>query len=63
MSKFQDNWNSFLDESRIDEKTRAEKEGGRLPSTAEQLEKYVAKDFTKPEYYMQFRVIPSKCFF
>lgn len=54
MSKFQDNWNSFLDESRIDEKTRAEKEGVKLPSTAEQLEKYVAKDFTKPEYYMQF---------
>ena len=54
MSKFQDNWNSFLDESRIDEKTRAEKEGVKLPSTAEQLKKYVAKDFTDPEYYMQF---------
>jgi hypothetical protein len=43
-----------LSEERIEEKTRAEKEGVKLPSTAEQLEKYVAKDFTKPEYYMQF---------
>ena len=54
MTKFQDKWRTFLSEEQIEEKTRAEKEGVKLPSTAEQLEKYVAKDFKSPEYYMQF---------
>ena len=39
--------------SRIDEITRADKEGVELPSVAEELTKYISNP-DKPEYYMQF---------
>ena len=47
-------WREFLKEEELEEKTRAQKEGVPLPSTSEALEKYVAEDFTAPEYFMQF---------
>jgi hypothetical protein len=47
-------WRQFLKEEELQEKTRAKKEGVPLPSTSEALEKYVAEDFTAPEYFMQF---------
>ena len=54
MSNSTKKWREFLKEQELEEKTRAEKEGVPLPSTSEALEKYVADDFTAPEYFMQF---------
>jgi len=54
MSDSTKKWREFLKEQELEEKTRAEKEGVPVPSTSEALEKYVAEDFTAPEYFMQF---------
>lgn len=42
--------------SRIDEITRADKEGVELPTVAEELTKYISNP-DKPEYYMQFSYV------
>ena len=49
-----ESWRRYLEEQDLEEVTRASKEGVALPSTVEEIEKYIADDQSKPKYFMQF---------
>jgi hypothetical protein len=57
MKKLFESFRRYTEEVEIEEATRASKEGVKLPSTLEQLKKYVVADSERPTHFIQFSSI------
>jgi hypothetical protein len=57
MKRLFESFRRYTEEVEIEEATRASKEGVKLPSTLEQLKKYVVADSERPTHFIQFSSI------